>query len=162
MSRRIDLLGSVRNVLGGLFGVLGYLFRFAWLLLVPKAVRVAKLLAAQSQLAACVDAVNRKKAPKPRFTLSFRLLWIALSKCLPGWRKLAHTMQPATVVGWHRRVARFIWRRKSRPGRWLYPRKMPSSLLHNDLRDPCFSAPPSYDRPHVCRIARSGPKSRVP
>ena len=137
---RIDLLGSVRNVLGGLFGMLGYVFRFAWLMLVPKAVPVAKLLAAQSQLSACVDAVNRKKAPKPRFTLSFRLLWIALSKCLSGWQKLACTMQPATVVGWHRRAARFIWRWKSRPGRSPVSREMQALIRRLSRENPLWGA----------------------
>ena len=93
MSRRIDLLGSVRNVLGGLFGVLRYLCRFAWLMLVPKAVLAAELLAAQSQLTACVDAVNRKQAPKPRFTLSFRLTFHTLYVFVileHGRRKIRH------------------------------------------------------------------------
>ena len=140
MSRRIDLLGGVRNVLGGLFGVLRYLRRFAWLMLVPKAVPAAELLAAQSQLTACVDAVNRKQAPKPRFTLSFRLLWIVLSKWLPGRQTLAHTMQPATVVGWHCRVARFIWCRKSRPGRSPVSREM-QALIRRRRRGIRASSP---------------------
>ena len=46
MSTRIDILGSARNVVGGIFGVLGYLLGFARLMLVPKAVLAAKLLAA--------------------------------------------------------------------------------------------------------------------
>ena len=125
MSRRIDILGMARNIACGILGALGYVLRFICLVLQPKAVLAAKLMATQSQLAACVDAVNRKKAPKPKFTISFRLLWIALSKLLPDWRKLAHIMQPATVVGWHRRIARFIGRWKSRPGRRSRARSRP-------------------------------------
>ncbi len=98
MSKRVDVLSSARNVLAGVFGVLGCVLRFGWMLLQPKAVLAAKLLAAESQLAACVDAVNRKKAPRPRLTLSFRVLWIALSKWLWGWKKLARVMQPDTRV----------------------------------------------------------------
>jgi hypothetical protein len=89
-----------RNVACGILGVRCLVLRFVWLSLLPKAVLAAKLMATQSQLAACVDAVNRKKAPKPRFTISFRLLWIALSTPLSDWRKLAHIMRPATVVGY--------------------------------------------------------------
>ena len=59
MSRRMDVLGSMRKVIGGILGMLGYLFRFAWLMLLPKAVLAARLLAAESQLVACVDAVIR-------------------------------------------------------------------------------------------------------
>ena len=101
---------------------------------------MAKLLAAESQLAACVDAIHRKKAPKPRFGLSFRLLWIALSKWLPDWQKLACTMQPATVVGWHRRVARFIWRRKSHPGRPAVPREMQALVRRLSRENPLWGA----------------------
>ena len=38
MSKRVDFWGSVRNVIGGPFGVLGYFFRFARLVLLPKVV----------------------------------------------------------------------------------------------------------------------------
>ena len=36
MSRRVHILRSAFNVIGGIFGVLSYLFRFAWLLLVRR------------------------------------------------------------------------------------------------------------------------------
>ena len=72
MSRRIDFLGSVCKIIGAIFGALGYVFRFVRLMLEPKAVLAAKLVATESQLAACVDAVSRKKTPKPKFTLSTR------------------------------------------------------------------------------------------
>ena len=42
--------------------MLGCLLRIAWLMLLPKAVLLTKLLAAEGQLATCVDAVKRKKA----------------------------------------------------------------------------------------------------
>ena len=127
-------------MIGGLIGVLGWLLRFARLMLAPKAVLAAKLLAAESQLVACTDAIERKNAPKPRFTLSFRLLWIALSNWLPGWRKLSHVMQPATVVGWHRSIARFLWRRKSRPGRPSVPRKMQALIRRLSRENPLWGA----------------------
>ena len=114
--------------------MLGCLLRFARLMFLPKAVLVAKLLAVESQLVACVDAVNQRKAPGPRFTLSFRLLWITLLRWLPDWRKLAHAMLPDTVVAWHRRIARLIWRWKSRPGRPAISREM--QALIRRLRGP--------------------------
>lgn len=91
---------------------------------VQEAVLAGKLLAVQSQLVVCTDAIEQKKAPRPKFTLSFRLLWIALSKWLPDWRKLAHVIQPATEVRWHRAGFRLYWRWKSRPGRPSVSRKM--------------------------------------
>ena len=80
MNKRLHVWGTLRNIIWAILGVLGYLLRLLWLILLPKAVLAAKLLAAESQLVACVDAVDRKKVPKPRYTLAFRLLWIALSK----------------------------------------------------------------------------------
>ena len=67
MSKRIHISGSVRNTVGGLIGVLGDLFRSAGFMLVSKAVLAAKLLAAESRLVACTDAIERRKAPQPRY-----------------------------------------------------------------------------------------------
>ena len=93
------------------------LFRFAWFMLQPKAFLAAKLLATESQLVACVDAIKRRKAPRPKFDAAFRVLWITLSKCYADWKELAHVMQPATVVKWHRQAFKRYWRWKSNPGR---------------------------------------------
>jgi len=59
-------------------------------MVLPKAVLTAKLLAAETQLMACVDAVNQKKAPRPRFSQPFRLLWaFVIVKLVGNWRELA-------------------------------------------------------------------------
>ncbi len=42
MSKRIDFPGSLRNAIGGLFGVLGCLFRFVRLMLLPRVVLVTR------------------------------------------------------------------------------------------------------------------------
>ena len=52
--------------------MLGCLLRIAWLMLLPKAVLAAKLLASENRLVACVDAANRRKAPGPRFAQTAR------------------------------------------------------------------------------------------
>jgi putative transposase len=140
MTKRIHIFGSAFNMIGGLIGVLAWLLRFGRLMLVQKAALAAELLALHSQLVTCADAIEQKKAPKPRFTLSFRLLWIALSKWLPDWRTLAHVMQPATVVGWHRRTARFLWRWKSRPGRPTVSRKMQALIRRLSRENPLWGA----------------------
>ena len=140
MGKRIDLLGSVRNVIHGLIGMLGWLLRFARLMLLPKAALAAKLVAVQSQLVACTDAIEQKKAPRPRLTLSFRLLWIVLSRWLPGWRKLAHVMQPATVVRWHLGMSKLLWRWKSRPGRPVVSREMQALIRRLSRENPLWGA----------------------
>ena len=62
MSDRIDLLGTARNLLSLLWGVSGYVLPFLWLFALPKAVLVAKLMALETHLASCLDAVNRPGA----------------------------------------------------------------------------------------------------
>lgn len=140
MSRRAHILGSAFNMIGGLIGVLGWLLRFVWLMLVSKAVLAARLLSLQSQFVTCTDAIEQKKAPRPRFTLSFRLLWIVLSKWLPDWRKLAHVMQPATVVRWHRAGFRLYWRWKSKPGRPTVSRKMQALIRRLSVENGLWGA----------------------
>ena len=46
--------------MGGLSGVLRHLSRFVSLMLLPEAVLVAELLAAEGELAACVDAAGAR------------------------------------------------------------------------------------------------------
>ncbi len=72
----MDLLGTARDLFSLLWGVLGCMLRFLWLSVLPKAVLVAKLMALEARLASCLDAVNRKKAPKPRFSQAFRWVWV--------------------------------------------------------------------------------------
>ena len=63
----------------------GYCFMFLRALLCPKAVLAAKLMATESQLAMCKQRIEDKKAPRPRFTAAFRVLWVVLSKLTAGW-----------------------------------------------------------------------------
>ena len=107
--------------LGGALAVAARLSRytiiFIWTSIQPRAIQSAKLLALQSQLAACKDRIDRKKSPKPRFDPAFRIPWVLLSKVLDGWEDLSQLMQPATVKRWHTTTFRTYWRRKSKPGR---------------------------------------------
>ena len=57
-----------------------------------KATLSARLVAAESQLAVCVQHIELKKQPPPRFTHAFRLLWVVLSTILNRWQDLAHVM----------------------------------------------------------------------
>ena len=43
-----------------------------------------------------------------------RLLWAWLSRVWGHWRPALHLVQPATVIGWHRRGFRLFWTWKSR------------------------------------------------
>jgi len=74
---------------------------FLWAIVCSRVVLAARLLAAESQLAACKHRIASKKRPRPRFTPGFRLLWMVLSKSLDKWEDLVLLMQPATVKKWH-------------------------------------------------------------
>ena len=87
-----------------------YLIIFIGGLCQPKAVLVAWTLALQSQLAACLEQIEKREAPKPRFHPAFRLLWVPLSRLLEDWQELAHLMKPATVKRWHSDAFRACWR----------------------------------------------------
>ena len=100
----------------------------------------ARLLAAESQLAACRERIQGKKAPRPRFTPAFRLLWIVLSKALSGWENLAQLMQPATVKKWHTTAWRLWWRWKSRPGRSPISKQMQALIRQLGGDNPLWGA----------------------
>jgi len=59
--------------------VLRSLGSFIWLLLQPKAVLAASILALQSQLAVCKHRIDAGKAPRPRFNQAFSILWVSIS-----------------------------------------------------------------------------------
>jgi hypothetical protein len=107
------LLINVRRVLADAREVVRYVLIFLWGIFCPKAALTARLLAAESQLAACKHEIAANKHSRPRFTPGFRLLWVVLSKCLDRWEDLAHLMQPATVEKWHTRALQDFWRWKS-------------------------------------------------
>jgi len=90
-----------------------YALMFLWAIFCSRAVLAARLLAAESQLAACQHGIVSQKRPRPRFTPGFRLPWLVLSKSLDRWEDLAYLMQPATVKKWHTVAFRRFWRWKS-------------------------------------------------
>jgi putative transposase len=117
MRALLSFLCHLCNCLGVLFQLIGYLLRFCWALVLPRAVTAAQLLAMQSQLAV---ELNRSSAPRKRhhkFSPAFRLLWVMLSKFLNGWEEVVHLMKPETVKRWHTRAFRAWWRWKSQAGR---------------------------------------------
>ena len=65
-----------------------YLIIFLGGLFQPKATLVTMTLALQSQLAACIEQIERKETPKPQFHPAFRLLWVLISKVIDDWQDL--------------------------------------------------------------------------
>ena len=114
MNATKNLLTNLCNLLVCACEAFRYGLTFLRAILCSRAVLAAKLLAVESQLAACKQRIDSKKRRRPRFTASFRLLWVVLSKFLDEWEDLACLMQPATVKKWHTTAFRYFWRWKSR------------------------------------------------
>ena len=131
-------MGTLNNSLGAaehtvllIRQLVCYAATFLRALFLPKAALAARLLAAESQLAACTFAIHQRKQQRPRFTQAFRLLWVILSNSWDGWREHVHLMQPATVKRWHTTAFRIYWRWKSRerPGRPPIQKEMQDPIL---------------------------------
>ncbi len=60
-------------------------------------------------------AILNRKVRRPKITAKDRTLTVLLARLLPNWRDALHIVRPATVLGWHRRLFKVYWRRKSRP-----------------------------------------------
>ncbi len=108
------LFQTILRTISTLKEAAGYFFTCLWALLRPRATLVARVLAAESQLAMCKRRITEKNQPRPRFKQAFRLLWVLLSRVWDQWHQVAHLMRPATVKRWHTRAFRLYWRRKSR------------------------------------------------
>jgi len=142
-------MNTIKNLLINLCNLLVCaceLFRYALIFLLalfsPKAVLAARLLAVESQLAACKHQIGQRKRRLPRFTASFRLLWVLLSKSLDKWEDFVHLMQPATVKKWHNTAFRYFWRWKSRRkgGRPPISKEMQNLIYKLSKENPLWSA----------------------
>ena len=58
--------------------------------------------------------VLRRPTRKPRLCHADRLLWLALRRLWPDWRRSLVLFQPQTLIAWHRQDFRLFWRWKSR------------------------------------------------
>jgi transposase InsO family protein len=135
-----DIFRNCGNTLSCAWQVLRYFGSFLWLLLQPKAVLAANILALQSQLAACKHAIEAGKAPPPRFHQAFRILWVVLSKLLDKWEDLAQVIKPATLKKWHTVAFRLLWRWKSRPGRPEVEPAMHARIRKLSTKNPLWGA----------------------
>ena len=141
MNATKNLLTNLCNLLVCACEAFRYGLTFLRAILCSRAVLAAKLLAVESQLAACKQRIDSNKRPRPRFTASFRLLWVVLSKSLDKWEDLAHLMQPATVKKWHVTAFRYFWRWKSRSkgGRPPISKEMQNLIYKLSKENPLWS-----------------------
>jgi len=142
MNATKNLLTNLCNLLVCACETFRYGLTFLRAILCSRAVLAAKLLAVESQLAACKQRIASNKRPRPRFTASFRLLWVVLSKFLDEWEDLAYLMQPATVKKWHTTAFRYFWRWKShrKGGRPPISKEMQNLIYKLSKENPLWSA----------------------
>ena len=142
MNTVTDLLRTLRNALGCIGELLGYLLRFVSVFFRSRTWLAARLVAAESQLGMCTRRIEQKQHPKPRFTAGFRLLWVVLSKFWAPWQAAAQLMQPATVKAWHTRAFKLYWRWKSRkkPGRPPISQEMRELIRKLSRENPLWGA----------------------
>jgi hypothetical protein len=131
---------GISDVAGTFFRLLGYAGTFILTFFRPRTRLALEVLALRSQLASCRERIDRGKAPRPKFTPAFRLLWVLISKLLDGWGEMAQLMQPATVVKWHRRAFRLYWRWKSKPGRPPISAEMQAAIRRLSRENPLWGA----------------------
>ena len=61
--------------------------------------------------------VLKRQAKRPTLTWRDRNLFVLLASRLRTWKQALVIVQPETVLRWHRDLFRWVWKRKSRPGR---------------------------------------------
>ena len=98
MNTVINLFRNLRNALGCVAELLGYLLRFVSVFFRTRASLAARLLAAESQLGTCKRRTEQKGSPRFRFTAGFRLLWVVLSKFWAPWQAAAQGRDGDTPI----------------------------------------------------------------
>jgi hypothetical protein len=76
----------------------------------PRASLVAENLLLRQQL-----ALLRRTTARPRLRPIDRAFWVIVSRVWSRWADTLAIVQPATVIGWHRRGFARFWAWKSRP-----------------------------------------------
>ena len=99
-----------------------------------------EILALRHQL----GVLQRTKRRRIRLGATDRLLWVALHRLWPEWRKALVLVKPDTVIAWHRKGFRLYWSWKSRSGHVGRPgtsQEIRSLIREMSLRNVLWGAP---------------------
>jgi hypothetical protein len=61
-------------------------------------------------------AISQRTHKPTRLRAEDRVFWVALRRLWSGWTRPLVIVKPATVLGWHRKGFKALWRSKSRSG----------------------------------------------
>ncbi len=120
-------------------GIFKAVFLLIRAFLVPRLHLAVENLALRQQLAVYQHTVKRPKL-RPRD----RIFWVWLSRLWSHWRSALATVQPQTVVHWHRMGFKLYWRWKSRaskPGRPPLQREIRELIRRMSRENPLWGAP---------------------
>jgi hypothetical protein len=78
-------------------------------------VRSRPQLIAENELLRQQLIVLRRSVDRPKIEDSDRVIMLLLARLNSTWAEALHIIQPGTLLRWHRRLFKLIWRRKSRP-----------------------------------------------
>ena len=98
-----------------------------------------EILALRHQLGVLHSSVKR-----PKLTPADRFLWAGLCEVWNDWQSNLFLVQPATVIGWHRKGFRLFWRWKIRwgkPGRPAVPKEIRHLIRTLSRENPLWGAP---------------------
>ena len=79
-------------------------------LLKPKASLALENAALRQQLSVYV-----RQEKRPRLQPADRAFWLVLRKVWTDWARPLVIVKPETVIGWHNKGFKALWRRKSKP-----------------------------------------------
>ncbi len=78
-------------------------------------VRSKTQLVAENALLRQQLIILQRQVKHPRLSNRDRLRLLLLARATPFWRQALLIIQPDTLLRWHRRLFRLVWRRKSKP-----------------------------------------------
>src|SRR3982751_6159823 len=88
--------------------------------------------------------VLQRSVKRPKLTPADRLLWAWLCALWNDWRSSVFLVQPATVIGWHRKGFRLFWTgkiRRGQPGRPSVPKNVRDLIRTMSRENPLWGAP---------------------
>ena len=90
-----------------------------------------------------LNVLRRKRPERLDFGNTDRLLFVWVYRLAPGTTNALSIVKPETVIGWHRRRIRALWRWKSRStaGRPKAPLEIRTLIREMSIANPLWGAP---------------------